>query len=372
MKTKYFLFIGMIISFLLSACSSKDSGMTHFAYQETENGKWGIMSVKGKVVIPPTFQDMPTPVTDDMFFVAREDGTYELHNINEPEKIVGTNYINVTNFSEGIAFVTRKGESISCIDKNGNTLYQLPQYIKRVSIPTEGIFYAVNDKDKGGYINMQGKIIIPFQYDAGSPFVNGYAVALKYKEKSAIVIDKNGNKITSINADTKESTFDAILSNYIMLEIGVYNDIVPYAADGNFGLKNIHEKALLPANSQYKAISRSCGGYCVYQTSNGYGIMNDSGKILIKDKYSVIGSCNTNNNGMFIASIDDKWGILSMDERQLCPFEYDYIESLLNSPYFIGIKEQTSFLITKTGEIKRQFKQAFFTIDDIVESDILY
>lgn len=376
MRTEYYLFIGMIMSFLLTACSSKDgdidSDITHFAYQETENGKWGIMSTEGEIVVPPTFQNVPTVVTDDMFFVPRQDGTYELHSINEPEKIIDANYTDVTNFSDGKAFVTREGENISCIDKKGNVLFTLSQDIetafnflnkKRASI--------INKEGRWGYIDMNGKVIIPCKYLFSTPFTHNYAIAVE-DDKTAYLIDSNGNKITTVNADKQQETLLLIQENLSSWMGDVNNGIIPYVADGGFGLKTIEEKIIISASPKYKLITSFINGYYVYRTEKGYGVMDKNGKEIIKDKYPLISDFNLNNNGIFIACIDNKWGILSINnEKLLCPFEYDYITAISkSSSYFIGIKNQVIYLITKNGSIKRQFKQINATIKGIIERNV--
>lgn len=361
MKTRYFLFIGMIISFLLSACgntsANNSSEVTHFAYQEVENSKWGIMSVEGKVVVPPTFQGMPTPVTDDMFFVPRQDGTYELHNINEPEKIVDANYTDVSSFSEGKAFVTLKGENISCIDKNGDILFSLSQNIICASTFSNGYsMVAVKDElgyPECGYIDSKGTLVIPCQYEYASYFINERAFVLS-EDNQFYLIDKKGTKLTSINSDKSKETILSIRLNSEFWSV-IADDIIPYVANGVFGLKNINGQITMEANPKYEAITRSWNGYRIYKTANGYGIMDNLGKELIKDKYSFIGTCNANNSKTFVACIDNKWGVLSMDEKQLCPFKYEHIIGFPKSSCFIATKDGLTLLITKTGEVKGKF-----------------
>ena len=361
MKTRYFLFIGMIILFFLSACgntnANNSSEVTHFAYQEVENGKWGFMSVEGEVVVQPTFQDMPTPVTDDMFFVPRQDGTYELHNINEPEKIINANYTDVSSFSEGKAFVTRKGENISCSDKKGNVLFTLSQSFIGASTFSNGysIVYAKDELGylECGYIDSKGTLIVPCQYEYASYFRNERAFVLS-ENSQFLLIDKKGTKLTSINSDNSRETILCIRLNG-EIWAAIEDDIIPYVANGAFGLKNMNGQIIMEATPKYEVITRSWNGYRIYKTENGYGIMDNLGKELIKDKYSFIGTCNTNNSKTFVACIDNKWGILSMNEKQLCPFSYEHIIGFPQSSHFIAIKDGRTLLITKTGEVKRQF-----------------
>lgn len=367
MKTKFFLFIGMIVSFLFTACSSKDNGITHFAYQEVENGKWGFMSIEGKVVVPPTFQGMPTPVTDDMFFVPRQDGTYELHNINEPEKIIDANYKSVTSFAEGKAFVIQDTENILCINKAGNILYELPNDIIMASTFSNGrAVIAKNNNEiaaiKYGYIDEKGEMIIPCDYLSTTNFSNNFAVAAKANTNSICIINRNGVIIDKINDDVKNETFNSIIDNF-QVWTNINSNVIPYVANGDFGLKEIKGNILLEANHRYRLITYLCNGYYVFQTNDGYGIMNESGEEIISDKYSLIGGCNKDRcftAGIPVNGDSDKWGIYSINGSTLCTPMYNLIFAITNSPYFIAINDRDFFFITKEGKVLHHFYNVNF------------
>lgn len=356
MRINYLFIIGMV-SFLLSACSSKNSanGITHFAYQETENGNWGIISVEGEIVVPPIFHNITTAVTDGMFYTLNGNNDFELRNIDEPQKIVDI-YSSATWFSEGIAYTSKKGERISCIDKQGNILYQLPSDIVTVAAPANGMAVIKNEEEKYGYINLQGEIIVPCKYQLAYPYHNEYALVME-DEENIYFIDTKGNKVTELCGDNKEETRYFIYNHISLWNHGIWDDVIPYVVDGNkFGLKKINGDIIVPANDKYKAITCSYNGFCIYQTANGYGIMNKFGETVVNDKYTFISACNSNNSQTFIACNDDeKYGISSMHEELLCPFSYDNIISIENSSYYLGIKDKSLFIISETGEIKKDF-----------------
>ena len=357
MRTKYLLIIGMIISFLLSACGGKNSadGITHFAYQETENGKWGIISVEGEVVMPPTFSNITTAVADEMFYTLNDNDDLELRNIKDPKKIIDT-YSSATWFSKGIAYTSKKGERISCIDKQGNVLYQLPSDIVVAMAPGNNMVVIKNKEGKYGYINVQGEFIIPCKYQLAYPYHNEYALVME-DEENIYFIDKKGHKVAEINGDNKEETLYFIYNHISLWNHGIWEGVIPYVADGNkFGLKKINDDIIVPADEKYKAITCVYNGFCIYQTDNGYGIMDKSGETVINDRYTFIGACNPNHSQTFVACLDnDKCGILSLQEEQLCPFVYDNIIPIENSSFFLGIKDKELYIISKTGNIKKEF-----------------
>lgn len=358
---KYAFFIGMFISFLLSACSNENgnTGITHFAYQEIENGKWGIISIEGEVVVPPMFHDMPTPVTDGMFFVPTQDNKYELHNIETPGKVIGSEYVKISSFSEGRAFVVQNESNISCIDKNGDVLYKLPNEIT-MALPFcygRALIGKIDENIASpvyGFIDKEGEIIIPCDFLMATSFSGKYAVAAKKNEGNISILDRNGIMVDNINGDTENETLD-IIANTLSIWGKIETDIVPYVANRNFGLKKIKGNIILAASPKYKMISSSNRGYCVYQTENGYGIMKENGEEIVADKYSYISSCNENGSECFAASINNRWGIFSMDEKTLCEPIYDLIIGIVNSNNFIAVRNGDYFLIEKDGKILKHF-----------------
>ena len=51
---------------------------------------------------------------------------------------------------------------------------------------------AVNNGGKWGYVDVQGKEVIPTQYNVAFPFNEGEVAQVSYKRKYGL-IDKNGN-----------------------------------------------------------------------------------------------------------------------------------------------------------------------------------
>jgi hypothetical protein len=85
-------------------------------------------------------------------------------------------------------------------DGEGNVISLFDEF-DSVGRFTEGLAYAVKQNENGnkyGYINRQGEIIIPFEYDYASDFYNGAATVTIAKNGIALhsLIDKTGKSIT--------------------------------------------------------------------------------------------------------------------------------------------------------------------------------
>ena len=123
---------------------------------------------------------------------------YSLGNIKK--FISFDDFINIGNFSEGLAIIrTKKG--LGFIDKNGDVV--IPTIFSFASNFSEGLA-VVNFADEKhgygyGYINKNGKTVIPLIYSMASPFSDGIA-SVAYKDKWG-AIDKKGTWIINPTFD---------------------------------------------------------------------------------------------------------------------------------------------------------------------------
>lgn len=144
------------------------------------NGKKGFIDKTGKIVIEPRFDDVEN-FSDGL--AAVEVGDWWGY-IDKTGKIViepkfGAGY----EFSEGIAvnilneFFDRSRNRWVLLDKSGN-ITELP-YVKDISNKfSESLIAVKNDKEKWGYINKFGEIVIPFKFERAMPFSEGLASVL--------------------------------------------------------------------------------------------------------------------------------------------------------------------------------------------------
>lgn len=345
MNTKYLFIIIGIIQLLLSACNNKNNntGITYFAYQETENGKWGFVTNEGEVVVPPIFQSMPTAVTDDMFFVSRQDGTYELHNINEPEKIIDANYISVGAFSNGLApVVTKEERNISYINKEGEKVFNLPNDIIQASTFIENKAIIIDNNNKFGMIDTKGNIVIPIQYRVAIPSRDGHILVMN-ENQEIYYINGNGEKIYNIT-DNNGENLDYVRDFFEIWVNGTSENLAPYVTSkGAWGIQNINGKIIVEANEKYKRIVMRDDGYSIFTTDKGDGIMDSKGNIIVKDKYESINYCNKE---YFIAQQGNEYAILSINEKKVIPQTFSDILSI-DRNYIIGICNGKSILLNR-------------------------
>lgn len=183
-----------------------------FVAEKKSNEKWGYLDINGNWIKEPIYDDAGSfysgranliidneiqlinesfKILDKGILLKREIGYGDfsedraIAHYNEirfsPQGYVNENgkveipliYKRATNFSEGVAAVQREDGKWICIDKDGNRVEQIPES-EHLGSFHNGLAMIYRN-GKGGYINHDGKIVIPCKYDYVTDFVDGYA-----------------------------------------------------------------------------------------------------------------------------------------------------------------------------------------------------
>ncbi len=291
--------------------------------------------------------------------------------------VVPFKYDAILEFDHGLAPV-RVGEKWGYINKTGNEVVGLiygPGYHGKTS---EGLTWQMKD-GKAGFIDTMGKIAIPFIYDLGTQFLNGFAQvrksgkwiyidhqgkeldlpnfdyvgpffeglsAVKLKQKTGF-IDTTGKLVIPITFDNAAFFHDGMagfMKNDKWGYINTKGDIVikpKYHFGGEFqdGFANIqidedwvmiNKKGKKVSSGEFDYIIRVDKGLYIIKRKWISGLMDNKGKKIIPMKYRYVSYVG---NGLFIMSIDGKSGVidcstwyLNKTVKSLIPFNYDSIE----------------------------------------------
>lgn len=221
--------------------SSKNVELNYLAL--FTNGNWGVINSSGDTVIEPAYSEMivipnkTKPVFICTYDVNYVDNTFKTKVINDKNQELFTEYQNIS--------------AMQNFDKNNKLWYE------------ENVLKVQKD-GKIGLINLDGKQILPCEYDS--------IITLKGIKNSLII--KKDSKIGLVNTD-----------GTIIVPVE-YTDISAITED-------------------YK------NGYIVKNTESKFGVVNSDGKIALECKYENIKHITENN--MYIAKLDGNWKVISED-----------------------------------------------------------
>ena len=117
-------------------------------------------------------------------------------------------------FNEGLAYVIRKSDDkYGFIDKNGKVI--IPCKWRTAFSFSEGLAPVEDDRGKWGYIDKTGKIVIPFQWEWANSFSEGLA-CVKGENGKYGYIDKTGNLV--IPCKWVRETFDHFRDGLVLVQ----------------------------------------------------------------------------------------------------------------------------------------------------------
>ena len=174
-------------------------------------GGWGYIDTTGKLVVPHSF-NLAAPYTGGVAIVSISSGDEDrpyLHSLLNAngELLAVFDYIYIGEFSEGLAVVTtiveveeddqqNEYEWHGFIDKNGKIA--IPCEFDQALDFSEGLA-AVSIDYLFGYIDKSGETVIPFAYEQASSFSEGLAAV--YSQGKYGFIDATGKVVIPIKFD---------------------------------------------------------------------------------------------------------------------------------------------------------------------------
>lgn len=217
---------------------------------------------------------------------------------------------------------------------------------------------AVERNGKWGFINKDGRLIIPMKYDNVNAFKDGFSIVNigGNFESDAVefgkwgVIDKKGVEVIPLIYDNIEGKISK-------------QGILWAERDGKIGYIDINGEIVIPFKYEmysppsYDALCQ--GELAIVKLNGKWGFINIKGEEIIPLKYDNIDYCLDN-----IAKIvlNGKYGFVKYDGSEIIPPEYDEISDFKNNVAII--KQDTKFGYIAYDE---QTKSLQIMIDCILE-----
>ncbi len=285
--------------------------VTSFQYYAIyENGKMGVIDLKGNVLIEPKYDNIKIPNPEKAIFIC-QDG----------DKIVVQNDKKETLFQEY--------EEVTPIDIKGIA----------TNIPYEKRVLRYKQDGKYGLINYEGKIVTKAIYEEIEGLENKESELLVKKDGKYGVINQKGVSLLKIE-------YDSIVGD------GYYDEQQGYALSGyivslktqegyRYGYISAKREKILEVN--YNSISRVTGvesdkEVYLIATKNGQTGVVKNGKVMIHYTYQTLEYDDYNN--LFMIERNAKYGVIDMTGKEILPVEYDEIES--KGIYLQAMKEETA------------------------------
>lgn len=300
----------------------------------------GYIDITGKEIVPLEYVEV-NDFSEGLALVAKDYSHYGF--IDKTGKVsIPLIYDDAKPFSEGLACV-EVDRKYGYIDKSNKTIIA-PEYDHASSF--KGGIALVKKDDKYGFINKKGEQITLFEYDEAKLFSEGVAVVKQGKQYG--YIDKNGRQVTPIEYDEADSFSGGLArvkkdgkygfidrSGQAIIPI-IYDAADPFSEglsfarkggwnDGKCGYIDQFGKEITSfeydvPKAGYGWICRSSEGLACIKKDGKYGYIDCTGKMVIATEYDWV---HPFSEGLADVKRDGKMGFIDQLGEVIIPFEYD-------------------------------------------------
>lgn len=181
----------------------------------------------------------------------------------------------------------------------------------------------VKNKDKYGYLNQHGELIIPAIYETAYSFSEGLA-CVKYKGKYGFINEKGSEIIPYIYQDA----------------LIFYDGLASVGLNHKHGYIDKQGNIVIPLKYDYANIFKNELA-AVALFSKGYGMINKKGEEVIPLMYD-----NAFYFSVHVVKIkmNGKWAIFDCNGNQLTRFKYNYINDLKFGKAVVGVDKKIGFI----------------------------
>lgn len=284
-----------------------------------KNGNWGVINSSGEIIIEPSNGEMiEIPNKSKGVFVCTydvntADNSFKTKAINEKNQQIFTDYENVF--------------TVQNYDENNNLWY-------------ENNVLKVQKNGKFGLINLDGKEILPCEYDN--------ITVLKGVKNSLII--KSDNKIGMADSNGKV----VVPTEYVdiqAIENDSKNGYLVKNSDSKYGV--IKSDGVVALECKYEAIDNVIdNNKYIVKENNSWKVLAEDGTVYLDGK---VDNAYGMNNENVIVKQNGKYGVLNIKTDLKIPFEYDDLAYLCDDKY--AAKKDGKFgIINTNNEVVAEYK----------------
>ena len=407
MKKVFAVIIAFIVVimfvFIIKGILTRDKEQGRIAskdyFSAFKDNKWGIIDSTGNTVIDPSYAEMiVVPNSKKDVFLCTYDvnydtGEYKTKALNSKNEEIFQDYEQI--------------EAIQNHDKNNNLWY-------------ESDILRVKKNGKYGVINLDGKEILPCEYDEITALEGIKSTVKIVKDGKYGIADNTGKvllgtqyaEVTNLGQDNKagfivkgeDGKYGIVdYSNTQVLE-AKYDEIYKIHGNDFYVVKQDGKQVLIKKDGtvtlsegfdEITAILKNVENGVIYKSSNQYGIMKTTGEVTIEASYEEL---KETKSGIFIAKKDGKYGVIDLENNPKVEFKYqtmsynekadlyiaedeNFNNDLLDSSYtvkqtgiLVDLNDEKEYIeMSQNGEYKYyNFKFEEKNVTDIFDSNTLF
>jgi hypothetical protein len=303
--------------------------------QKAPEKTYGVINSEKKIVVPLQYKSIMQSGENGIFFIKDGADNAGLFSVPAQRVIVEPQYFDFDPYSEGLAVVKKRkpgyGFLWGAVDVNGTII--IPFEYDYLGSVNEGLMNFQKDK-KSGFIDKTNKIIIPAIYDNLSGFSDGLAAVKTSQGGKYGYIDKNNNMVIAAlyedaNPFYKGFTSVAKKKGYTISKVGQASTTVP-------GQWIVIDKTgkIIQERSFDRVSPLNAGGLFIIESNGKKGTMNTQGMPILPMEYSDV---TIDKSGYAIYKTIDtkKYGMMNNVGSIIVAPNYDYVSHTTANRFYV-------------------------------------
>ncbi len=312
---------GLCLACLLAACRRTDGGTVEaLPFRQGSDSLWGLAATDG-TVLAQGFARRPSAVVRGMFTLPDAEGRLQLFSADRPTSpATPRTFFRIGHFFDDTAPAQETPDGpIVLIDKQGRDIAstaQYPQYdIVRLHNFSNGRALFATGEGKCGYLNTEGKAIIPPLYDVAYDFSEGVALVGMNNSRGETAFQLIGTDgQTAGNVRLSDCLLDTRLADDRLLFKELHN--------GHLGCIDRRGDAVLYLPGTIRQASRFRHGVAAVRTAKGAGCIDRQGQMLVPDLYR---KAFVAGDDRIAVRQDGRWALLDATGTAVTAFCFDSI-----------------------------------------------
>lgn len=341
--------VSVVSLFLLAGCASNEKESPYMAVRLEESNLWSIVDVRtGDIIHKDAFSEKPENITEKMFSMKTSEGKYECYSMDDINNPVGGAVFSaVGKFYSGNANAVREGAPISKINEKAEDVFQYSKEITALYEYSDGLAKFLDRKTNNvGFVDEDGNIVIPANFDNAYDFSDGYAVVIDplkegQENNEVYIVNKKGEKVSQIDVK-KYSSFSGSFSEGLMAVCKDKHTVL-INPKGEEVLTNNQMEATYNLDDLYKVQD----GKFIFKKNSLLGLMNIDGEVLVRARYDELKRVGADR---YVAKRNGEFGVINGSEEEIVPFEYSNIIGTSYGTYFVCENNGIYYLINEKGE----------------------
>ncbi|MCW3159695.1 WG repeat-containing protein [Chryseobacterium oryctis] len=317
-----------------AANTNTENNTALFDVQDRNTGKTGFINSKGILVIPMVFKKTGA-FKEGMCPVQNDNGKWGA--INTKGDVVIDFLYDYFSFYNGFARVKAADGKTYTINKKGQKVFENLPYPTQGSF-SEGLCRVQDTNGKYGFIDTNGKLVIPCKFDEVGEFSNG--MARIEKDSKTGYIDKKGNIVIPPKYYHPGDMFDVNFSDGMV--------IVRESPNGKKGAIDKTGKVVIPF--QYDYLYSFHNGLAMVYSDGKAGFIDKTGKLAVPCIYD---QAENFTEGHAAVKRNKKWGFINTKGEEVIPIDMFVANRFINGLALVqlGNENEFSYINTKGEKV---------------------